>query len=114
MTEERKTEKKEDKKETEEEDEAVEIKEGIRRTVELEKVFDYIIRLAYQDHVDYQYIYKMLGEACNEEGLDINSPYDWELKDRRDRRSEPTEKPPTTEKRSTASTCTPRGKTRKK
>ncbi|CAJ0597980.1 unnamed protein product [Cylicocyclus nassatus] len=45
---------------------------------ELGKVLDYIDSLKYHDHVDYDFIYKMLTEAAKIEGGDINEPYDWE------------------------------------
>ncbi|EFP10361.1 hypothetical protein CRE_23562 [Caenorhabditis remanei] len=51
---------------------------GIKHTNELNKILDYIDSKAYQDRVDYAFIYKALGEACTSAGLDIDAPYDWE------------------------------------
>ncbi|KAF1770843.1 hypothetical protein GCK72_002667 [Caenorhabditis remanei] len=51
---------------------------GIKHTTELNKILDYIDSRAYQDRVDYAFIYKALGEACTSAGLDIDAPYDWE------------------------------------
>ncbi|KAK6745967.1 hypothetical protein RB195_012212 [Necator americanus] len=45
---------------------------------ELIKVLTYIDSLKYFDHVDYEFIYKMLTQAAKTEGGDINDPYDWE------------------------------------
>ncbi|VDM73104.1 unnamed protein product, partial [Strongylus vulgaris] len=46
---------------------------------ELGKVLDYIDSLKYHDHVDYDFIYKILTESAKIEGGDINEPYDWEV-----------------------------------
>lgn len=51
---------------------------GIKQTAELNKVLDYIDSRAYQDRLDYQFIYKSLSEACTATGMDIDAPYDWE------------------------------------
>ncbi|CAO4365848.1 unnamed protein product [Caenorhabditis nigoni] len=51
---------------------------GFKHWTELNKILDYIDSRAYQDRVDYQFIYKSLAEACTSAGLDIDAPYDWE------------------------------------
>ncbi|CAO4360864.1 hypothetical protein L5515_000738 [Caenorhabditis briggsae] len=51
---------------------------GIKQTTELNKILDYIDSRAYQDRLDYQFIYKSLSEACTAAGMDIDAPYDWE------------------------------------
>ncbi|CAL2032006.1 unnamed protein product [Caenorhabditis brenneri] len=51
---------------------------GLKYTVELNKILVYIDSQAYQDRIDYQFIYKSLEEACVSAGLDIDAPYDWE------------------------------------
>lgn len=66
---------------------------GLRQTDYLSKVLDYIDGRAYQDRVDYQFIYKNLAEACKVCNLDIDSPYDWELQ-----KPEKTSKEPTSSK----------------
>lgn len=51
---------------------------GIKQSSELNKILDYIDSRVYQDRVDYQFIYKLLADACTTAGVDINAPYDWE------------------------------------
>ncbi|UMM31884.1 hypothetical protein L5515_005907 [Caenorhabditis briggsae] len=51
---------------------------GIKCGAELEKIILYLDQLQYQDHVDYQYIYKILNEACSTCGGRMDAPYDWE------------------------------------
>uniref|UniRef100_A0A8R1DPS7 Protein kinase domain-containing protein n=2 Tax=Caenorhabditis japonica TaxID=281687 RepID=A0A8R1DPS7_CAEJA len=51
---------------------------GIRRAKELHLFMDYIDSLAYQDQVDYDFLYKILALSCTEVGADINDPYEWE------------------------------------
>uniref|UniRef100_A0A1I7UUK0 Protein kinase domain-containing protein n=1 Tax=Caenorhabditis tropicalis TaxID=1561998 RepID=A0A1I7UUK0_9PELO len=51
---------------------------GIKHSNELSKILDYIDSIAYQDRVDYKFIYRHLSEACTAAGLDIDAPYDWE------------------------------------
>ncbi|CAI2336633.1 unnamed protein product [Caenorhabditis sp. 36 PRJEB53466] len=63
---------------------------GIKQTTELNKVLDYIDTRAYQDRVDYQFIYKALTEACSNAGLDIDAPYDWETSKEPQTSKEPT------------------------
>ncbi|CCD63656.1 Protein kinase domain-containing protein [Caenorhabditis elegans] len=52
--------------------------QGIKCGVELNKIIVYIDKLQYQDHVDYQYIYKTLVDACDTCGGNMDAPYDWE------------------------------------
>uniref|UniRef100_A0A1I7U8Z1 Protein kinase domain-containing protein n=1 Tax=Caenorhabditis tropicalis TaxID=1561998 RepID=A0A1I7U8Z1_9PELO len=51
---------------------------GIKQNAELIKILEYIDSKAYQDKVDYQFIYRALAEACTNAKLDIDAPYDWE------------------------------------
>ncbi|EGT56243.1 hypothetical protein CAEBREN_00165 [Caenorhabditis brenneri] len=50
---------------------------GLKHTVELNKILVYIDSQAYQDRIDYQFIYKSLEEICVLAGHDIDAPYDW-------------------------------------
>ncbi|CAI5441190.1 unnamed protein product [Caenorhabditis angaria] len=52
---------------------------GLPHTTELNRILDYIDKQQYHDRVDYDYIYKMLEEACISSGGKIDAPYDWEL-----------------------------------
>lgn len=51
---------------------------GIKCSAEFEKIILYLDKLQYQDHVDYEYIYKTLNEACVICGGRMDAPYDWE------------------------------------
>lgn len=52
---------------------------NLKHTDELNKIIDYIDTKAYQDRMDYQYIYKTLELACSNLGFNIDAPYDWEV-----------------------------------
>ncbi|CAB3403413.1 unnamed protein product [Caenorhabditis bovis] len=51
---------------------------GLKQTSELNRILEYIDKLKYHDHVDYEFIYKTLDEACTQAGGKIDAPYDWE------------------------------------
>ena len=44
----------------------------------LVKLFDYLHSMEYQDHVDYDFAYRMLKESCKQVGGNIDDAYDWE------------------------------------
>lgn len=52
--------------------------QGMKCGAELDKIITYIDKLQYQDHVDYQYIYRNLIDACTACGGKMDDKYDWE------------------------------------
>ncbi|KAH7695116.1 Protein C27D8.1 [Aphelenchoides avenae] len=54
---------------------------GLNCKEQLEKIFSYIVSLAYVDKVDYNFIYESLKQAAASCKANLDAPFDWEAAD---------------------------------